>query len=55
MTRIYEIKRANGDALLPGELQADSVLELYYDGVNFRMKSKPAGRGGFLFEFVDLI
>lgn len=39
---VKSIKRFNGDALLAGDIPADSVLEFYYDGTNFQLAGGPA-------------
>ncbi len=36
------IKRFNGDALSAADIPADSVLEFYFDGVNFQLAGGPA-------------
>ena len=39
---VKTITRFNGDALLAGDIPADSVLEFYYDGTNFQLAGGPA-------------
>ncbi len=39
---VKTITRFNGDALLAGDIPADSVLEYYYDGTNFQLAGGPA-------------
>ena len=58
---VKTVTRANGDALLSGDIPAGSVLEYYYDGTNFQLNTGGlgvviAGTGAFPFSgaLVDL-